>query len=137
MGNRRGGTGPSPPDVVFLGGKTVVPGLIDAHCHPAPTMLFTQSVDGRAPGVPSVARLLENVAARARVTPKGTWVVGVGASASQTKYAEKRPPTRAELDAAAPDNPAWFWNGTHEEVLNSRGLPALGISQDSLKLPRG
>jgi predicted amidohydrolase YtcJ len=123
--------------VVDLAGKTVVPGLIDAHCHPAPTMLFTQSVDGRAPGVPSVARLLENVAARAKVTPKGAWVIAVGASASQTKYAEKRLPTRAELDAAAPDNPVWFWNGTHAEVLNSRGLAALGLSRSNLKLPHG
>ncbi len=123
--------------VVDLGGKTVVPGLIDAHCHPAPTMLFIQSVDGRAPGVRSVAKLLENVAARAKVTEKGAWVVAVGASASQTKYAEKRLPTRAELDLAAPDNPVWFWNGTHAEVLNSRGLAALGVSKGHLKLPHG
>jgi predicted amidohydrolase YtcJ len=123
--------------VVDLGGRTVVPGLIDAHCHPIPTMLFTRSVDGRAPGVPSVARLLENVSAQARITPRGEWVVAVGASASQTKFVEKRLPTRAELDAAAPENPVWFWNGTHAEVVNSRGLAALGISKGHLTLPKG
>lgn len=124
-------------EIVDLRGKTVVPGLIDAHCHPAPTMLFTRSVDGRAPGVPSVARLLENVAARAKVAPRGEWIVAVGASASQTKFVEKRLPTRAELDAAAPDNPVWFWNGTHAEVVNSRGLAALGVSKGHLTLPKG
>ncbi len=123
--------------VVDLGGRTVVPGLIDAHCHPVTTVFFTRSVDGRAPGVPSVARLLENVSAQAKVTQKGAWVVAVGASASQTKFAEKRLPTRAELDGAAPDNPVWFWNGTHAEVVNSRGLAALGISKGHLTLPRG
>jgi predicted amidohydrolase YtcJ len=123
--------------VVDLGGKTVVPGLIDAHCHPVPTMVFTRAVDGRAPGVPSVARVLENVAARAKVTPKGEWIVVVGASASQAKFAERRLPTRAELDGAAPDNPVWFWNGTHAEVLSSRALAALGVSKGHLALPHG
>ncbi len=123
--------------MVDLAGKTVLPGLVDAHCHPVVTMSFTGMVDGRAPGVPSVAQVLENVEARARVTPKGEWIAVVGASASQTKYLERRLPTRSELDRAAPDNPVWFWNGTHAEVLNSRGLAALGISRDNLTLPRG
>jgi hypothetical protein len=100
-------------------------------------MVFTQAVDGRAPGVPSVAQLLRNVEARARVTPAGEWIVAVGASASQTKYQEHRLPTRAELDGAAPQNPVWFWNGTHAEVLNSRGLAALGVSRSNPRLPRG
>ena len=113
--------------VVDLAGKTAIPGLIDSHCHPAPTMVFTKAVDGRAPGVPSVAQLLKNVEARARATPKGEWIVAVGASASQTKYVEHRLPTRAELDLAAPENPVWFWNGTHAEVLNSKGLAARGV----------
>lgn len=123
--------------IVRLGGRTVVPGLIDSHCHPFPTMVFTSSVDARAPGVPSVARALENLSARVPSTPKGGWIFLVGASASQTKFAEKRLPTRAELDRAAPDNPVWFWNGTHGEVLNSAGLSALGVSRANPRLPRG
>ncbi|MGA8893610.1 MAG: amidohydrolase, partial [Anaeromyxobacteraceae bacterium] len=123
--------------VVKLGGKTVVPGLVDSHCHPVVTMFFLGAVDARAPGVPSVARALENVAERARSTPRGAWIPVVGASASQTKFAERRLPTRAELDRAAPDNPVWFWNGTHAEVVNSAGLRALGISRGNLKLPKG
>lgn len=123
--------------VVELGGKTVVPGLIDAHSHPVVTMFFLGAVDARAPGVPTVAQALKNVEARTKVTPPGRWIAVVGASASQTKFAEKRLPSRAELDRAAPDNPVWFWNGTHAEVLNSAGLKALGISKGSLKLPRG
>ncbi len=123
--------------VVELGGKTVVPGLIDAHSHPVVTMFFLSAVDARAPGVPTVAQALENLVARARATPKGEWVAMVGASASQTKFREKRLPSRAELDRAAPENPVWFWNGTHAEVLNSAALKVLGISKDNLKLPKG
>ena len=123
--------------VVELGGKTVVPGLIDAHCHPVVTMFFLNAVDARAPGVPTVAQALKNIEARAKVTPKGQWIPVVGASASQTKFLEKRLPTRAELDLAAPDNPVWFWNGTHAEVVNSAGLKALGVSKGNLRLPRG
>ena len=123
--------------VVELGGRTVVPGLIDAHSHPVVTMFFLSAVDARAPGVPTVAQALQNLEARVRATPKGEWVAVVGASASQTKFREKRLPTRAELDRAAPENPVWFWNGTHAEVLNSAALKALGISKDNLKLPKG
>jgi predicted amidohydrolase YtcJ len=123
--------------VVELGGKTVVPGLIDAHSHPVVTMFFMSAVDARAPGVPSVVQALKNVEARAKVTPPGQWIAVVGASASQTKFLEKRLPSRAELDLAAPANPVWFWNGTHAEVLNSAGLKALGVSRGHLTLPKG
>jgi predicted amidohydrolase YtcJ len=123
--------------VVKLKGKTVIPGIIDAHCHPMPTMLFTTSVDARAPGVPSVAQAMENLASRVRTTSRGDWIFVIAASASQTKFAEKRLPTRTELDLAAPDNPVWFWNGTHGEVLNSWAMTKLGVSKAHPSLPRG
>jgi predicted amidohydrolase YtcJ len=128
--------GPSTRMVNLLG-KTVVPGLVDAHSHPVPTMVFTTSVDARAPGVPSVAKAVSNLAERARTTPPGEWIFLIGASASQTKFAEKRLPSKAELDRAAPDNPVWFWNGTHGEVLNSRALAALGVTRAHPSLPHG
>ena len=128
--------GPSTRMVNLLG-KTVIPGLVDTHSHPVPTMVFTTSADGRAPGVPSVAKAVQNLADRARSTPRGQGIFLVGASASQTKFAEKRLPTRAELDRAAPDNPVWFWNGTHGEVVNSRALAELGVTKAHPSLPHG
>jgi predicted amidohydrolase YtcJ len=123
--------------VVRLEGRTVIPGIVDAHSHPVPTMVFTKAVDARAPGVPTVAQALRNLSDRARTAAKGEWIFVVGASSSQTKFGERRLPTRAELDLAAPGNPVWFWNGTHGEVLNSPALGALGISKGHLALARG
>ena len=110
--------------VVKLKGKTVIPGIIDSHCHPVPTMLFTTSVDARAPGVPSVAKAMENLVLRVRTSPRGDWIFVIAASASQTKFAEKRLPTRTELDLAAPDNPVWFWNGTTARCSTHRRWPS-------------
>lgn len=82
--------------MVDLGGKTVVPGLIDAHCHPMEAMMMKETwVDCRYPQTPSVKQALINIAAWARKTPKGKWIFAACVSASENKFAEKRLPTRA------------------------------------------
>lgn len=124
--------------VVDLQGRTVVPGLIDAHCHPMETVHLTSGwVDCRFPEVGSVAAALEAIKAAAAKTPSGEWIFAAGASASQNKFAEKRLPTKAELDAAAPDNPALFANGTHLGVVNTAGLRKLGVKNGQRSLPKG
>ena len=50
-------------------------------------------------------------------------------SASENKFAEKRLPTKAELDAVAPDNPVVLANGTHLGVANSLAIKRLGIKK--------
>lgn len=123
---------------VDLGGRTVVPGLIDAHAHPMETIYLKEDwVDARFPGTASVREALERIAARARTTPKGEWIFVACVSASQNKFAEKRIPTRAELDAAAPDNPVALANGTHMAVVNSAALRQLGVTKGVTKLPNG
>ena len=92
--------------LVDLGGKTVVPGLIDAHCHPMETIMMKDGwVDARYPACPSVKQALAKIAAWVKNTPKGKWVFVACVSASENKFLEKRLPTKAELDAVAPDNP--------------------------------
>jgi predicted amidohydrolase YtcJ len=124
--------------MVDLGGKTVVPGLIDAHCHPMEAMMMKETwVDCRYPKVPSVKQALINIAEWAKKIPKGQWIFAACVSASENKFAEKRLPTRAELDAAAPDNPVMLANGTHMGVANSAALKKLGIEKGMKRLPHG
>ncbi|MBM4293623.1 MAG: amidohydrolase [Deltaproteobacteria bacterium] len=123
---------------IDLGGKTVVPGLIDAHCHPMEAMMMKETwVDCRYPQTPSVKQALANIAAWAKKTPKGAWIFAACVSASENKFAEKRLPTKAELDAAAPDNPLLLANGTHMGVANSAALKKLGIKKGVERLPHG
>ena len=80
--------------IVDLGGKTVVPGLIDSHCHMmdegAKRKLYVD-VSEEA-GVHSIADLVAKLKKRADQTPKGEWVLGY--QEDDSKLAEKRHPTR-------------------------------------------
>jgi hypothetical protein len=129
--------GPS-TKMVDLSGKTVVPGLIDAHCHPMEAMMMKETwVDCRYPETPSVKVALEHIAAWAKNTPKGQWIFAACVSASENKFKEKRLPTKAELDAASPDNPILVTNGTHMGIANTAALKKLGIAKGMAKLPHG
>lgn len=124
--------------LVDLKGKCVVPGLIDAHCHPMETIMMKDGwVDARYPGCPSVKQALENIAAWIQHTPKGVWVFVACVSASENKFAEKRLPTKAELDKVAPDNPVILADGTHLAVANSIALKLLGITKGVSELKGG
>ena len=124
--------------VIDLQGRRVVPGLIDAHCHPVETLWMKDDwVDGRFPGTPSVAATLTKLNERAAKTKKGDWIFVACVSASENKFAEKRLPTKAELDKAAPDNPVILGNGTHMAIVNSTALRVLGITKGQRTLPKG
>ena len=124
--------------VVDLKGRRVVPGLVDAHCHPVETLWMKQDwVDGRFPGTDTVARVLEKLAERVKQTRKGDWIFVACVSASENKFSEKRLPTRAELDRAGPDNPVILANGTHMAIVNSAALTALHVNRGLRTLPRG
>ncbi len=124
--------------MIDLGGKTAVPGLIDAHCHPMEAMMMKETwVDCRYPETPSVKVALEHIVAWAKKTAKGEWIFVACVSASQNKFSEKRMPTKAELDLVAPDNPVMVANGTHMGIANSAALKKMGITKGMEKLPHG
>jgi predicted amidohydrolase YtcJ len=122
-------------EVVDLQGRTVVPGFVDGHAHAALAVrMMERYLDGRFASTPSVAVLLQKIAARAAVTPAGQWLIVAGSSSSQTRFAERRLPTRTELDQAALDVPVMFLNGSHEAVVNSAGVRTLGLQRNMREL---
>src|ERR1700675_4711768 len=64
--------------VVELRGRSLLPGLVDAHCH-LPSIGFAEtSIDGKAKGMQSIRALQEAVGARASSEPPATWIRGRG-----------------------------------------------------------
>ena len=61
----------------------------------------------------------------------GEWVIGTGAMRQVTRLAERRWPTRADLDEAVPGNPAYIAFGSHVIAANSLALAAGGIGRDT------
>src|ERR1700674_5613071 len=102
-----------------LGGKTVLPGFIDAHSHPAEAGLsHLRMVDC---DLRSIAEILKALRERAQKTPKGDWVLGF--KYDDTKTSEGRPLTREELDAAIPNHPVFVQHrGGHTAWVNSLAL---------------
>src|SRR6185369_16052587 len=90
--------------VIDLRGRTVVPGLTDAHCHlmgiGAREMTF--NLEGVASLDEFLARLKERVA---RAKP-GQWVTGRGWI--ETFWKPPVFPTRQDLDRVAPNNPVYL-----------------------------
>lgn len=120
--------------VIDLGGKTAIPGLFDSHLH-----LYMTALE--APRVPlidcrSIADVQAAIAERAKITPKGEWIIArMGWHESLLR--ENRLPTRDELDAAAPDNPVFVPRGGHVGSGNSLALQLAGISDDTVDPPGG
>ena len=111
--------------VVELQGRMVLPGIHDVHAHPVDGG-FQALVECSFPFTTPLDAILERIRACAAKTPKGEWIRG-GQWAAETLESD-RPPTRARLDAAAPDHPVFLIDSTyHNAWVNSRALALLGI----------
>lgn len=126
--------------VVDLGGRTLMPGMIDTHYHPILAGLL-----GKEPGSPmidtydvrSIPELLD-IHRRARALKRpGEWVSSMGYEPSL--LAENRHPTIEELDEISPDAPIHCMHGGgHICMYNSKALEYLGVrtAEDAAKYPK-
>jgi hypothetical protein len=111
---------------VHLGGRTLVPGLNDAHAHIWKIgHLLTTMVDLRK--ADSLAAILARLRAESADRPAGAWLLGRGWN--EARLAEGRAPTRQDLDAVAQDRPVVLTRTCgHIYACNSAALAAAGIT---------
>jgi len=116
-----------------IGGKTIVPGFIDAHTHPSYAGIrHLRWVDC---DLRSIADIQNAIRARTVKTPPGDWIIGFKYDDTKTK--EGRKLTREDLDAAAPQHPVFIEHrGGHTAYVNSLALKRVEIA-DSISDPPG
>lgn len=128
------GTATERTHLVDLGGKTVVPGFIDAHTHPALAgSLHLRWVDCDLRSISSIQAVLRERAAK---TPSGEWVLGF--KYDDTKTNEGRKLTREDLDAAAPKHPVFVSHrGGHTAYVNSLAYELARVGEKTADPPGG
>ncbi len=121
-------------EVVDVGGRIVVPGLADIHVHLCQDAADANAVEIRDfydPSVKSIGDITRKIAEKARTTPPGKWIHAKGSPMQDDRLAEHRLPTKAELDAAAPNNPAYANFGAHVMIANTLALKAVDITRST------
>jgi len=122
--------------VIDCRGKTVVPGFIDAHCHLASYGDSFVTLDLGPRNVSSISDMQNIVREAARGLPPGAWIKGRGYN--EFYLAEKRHPTRWDLDAVSPAHAVRITHRSgHAHLLNSLALQIVGISVETEDPPGG
>ena len=121
--------------VVDLNKRTAIPGLNDSHLHLIRGGL-NYNLELRWEGVPSLADALRMLKEQADRTPTPQWVRVVGGW-NEFQFAEKRLPTLAEINQAAPDTPVFLLHLYDRALLNRAALRVVGYDKNTPNPPGG
>ncbi len=121
-------------DVIDCRGRTLIPGIVDAHCHLFATAATISRVDCRPSATPTVSAVIE--ALRTSQTGADGWIRGHGYDDSTLGLG--RHLDRRDLDGVGLDAPVRVEHRSrHASVLNSAGLRAVGIGKNTPDPPGG
>jgi hypothetical protein len=109
--------------VIDLGGKTVIPGLIDSHLHPESASV--SELYDEIPDVNTISQLLDWIKSQAGKKREGEWIIFP--KFFSTRLIEMRQPLLNELDKAAPSNPV-FLDGSFGGMINSAAMKLSNIT---------
>jgi predicted amidohydrolase YtcJ len=118
-------------------GAALLPGFIDAHCHihAYAETLVSLNLSPRE-SIHAISDIQDRIRNFAYGQPTGTWVRGKGYN--EFYIAERRHPSRWDLDVAAPLHPVKLTHRSgHAHVLNSLALELVGISEETGDPPGG
>ncbi|WP_312541494.1 amidohydrolase [Achromobacter mucicolens] len=121
--------------IIALGGRGVLPGLIDNHLHIIRGGL-NYNMELRWDGVTSLADAMAMLRRQVAITPAPQWVRVVGGF-TEHQFAEKRLPTIEELNAVAPDTPVFILHLYDRALLNAAALRAVGYDKNTPAPPGG
>ncbi len=121
--------------VIDLGGRTVIPGLIDSHMH-AIRAALSFSTEVNWIGARSLAEALGRIREAAHTMKPGAWLIVAGGW-TVPQFKENRRPTQAELVEAAPDNPVYVQLGYGWAMLTPKAFETLHIASDADLPARG
>jgi len=123
--------------VVDCQSGTVVPGFVDAHCHIFSLMTqLLRDIDLSPASVSSIADIKALISQGVRSNPPGKWLIGT--NYDDFYLAEKRHPTRKDIDGTSPYHPVLLIHRSlHACVLNSLALQLIGISNETSEPPNG
>jgi predicted amidohydrolase YtcJ len=108
-----------------LAGRTVIPGMVDAHAHLLGLGQSLRTVD--LVGTRSYDEVIARVAERARTAGPGEWIRGRGWD--QNDWADTRFPTHDALSRAVPNHPVYLTRvDGHAALVNARALEAAGVT---------
>ncbi len=132
---QRGDKRPERPDFRLDGkGRTMIPGLIDAHGHVMG--LGFQLITLDLSDTKSLAEAQAKIAAYAAANPARKWIIGRGWN--QEIWGLGRFPTAADLDLVVADRPVWLERvDGHAGWANSAAMRAAGITDKSVSPPGG
>ena len=122
-------------------GKTVLPGLIDAHGHVVESPgqgsgLGLLSVRLDLSGTSSIGDLQQRLKSYAEAHPQSPWILGFGWN--QELWSDKKFPTVADIDAVVRDRPVWLERiDGHAAIANSAAMKAAGVTSSTQSLPGG
>ncbi len=121
--------------VIDVGGKLVIPGFIDAHCHFSSGGHSLSMLD--VGNVRSIKDIQKRIAAMIEELPEGASVFGFASFPDPGLYGGLGWPTKEILDEVSPNNPVVMRRrGGHAVWINSIALKKSGISKDS-EVPEG
>ena len=118
---------------IELGGRRLVPGLIDSHTHIIRGGL-SYNMELRWDGVRSLADAMRMLKEQVDRTPAPQWVRVVGGF-TEHQFAEKRLPTLDEINTIAPDTPVFILHLYDRALLNRAALRAIGYTKDTPAFP--
>jgi len=136
VGSEREVRGAAPEDarIVDLEGRTVLPGLIDAHGHVGGLGSYALGVIDLS-AVESEDELVRTIAARARTVPEGEWIIG--GRWDNESWSDTALPTHEALSEAVPDHPVWLTRvDGHAGLANAEAMRRAGITTET-EAPEG